>query len=131
MKFQCTVLKPRISPWFAIDADTAAEAADALIDQRPDLAHFTYTHDAILPNGVGRTGGGGSGRETVTFYLVLVEGHGEFVVRRYHAGLYRRGGVKPHSGDAHLKRIADDLGWEGKPEELLESGWDLEEGSWT
>lgn len=116
--FHCKVLKPRASVnWYDVEANTAPEAADLLIDQHPDLAHFTYTHD--LPDG--------KGRETVRYYLVLVDHHGEFVVRRYHGGIYRRGGIKLHTGDDHLKRIADDLGWEGKPEELLESGWDLEE----
>jgi len=115
---RCRINKPHESHWFDVEADDASEAADKLIDDRESLGYFTYAHDAD------------GGRETVRFYLVEVEGHGELIVRRYYRGISRRGGIKPHSGEHVLKKIANDLGFEGDPKELLAPGWDREETDW-
>lgn len=118
MLYRARVIKPRESDWYEAEADTAPKAADRFIDDHEFIDHFTYVHDVD------------GGRETVTFHLVEIAGYGEFMVRRYRRGIGRRGGIKLYSGESVLKKIADGLGYDGEPKELLEPGWDLEEDDW-
>lgn len=74
----------------------------------------------------------GTGRYAIEFARVEVEGHGEFVVRTFHSGIYRKGGVGlPRAPLAErLAAVAAQLGWRKDPAELIAAGWEGEESSW-
>lgn len=120
--YRCRTTKPIVNGtgWFDIEACSPTEAAQNLVWNNPHLPTYTYFHET-----------GPDTRETITFTLVEVEGFGEFIVRNYRAGLYRRGGIKVKSGSGYLKQIAHDLCFDGDPKELLDPGWDLEEEDWV
>jgi len=69
--------------------------------------------------------------EKASFALVEVEGHGSFITRQFHSGIWRKGGVSRRDAEQtwrnKLKEIADQLGWTQDPILLLEPGWEHEE----
>jgi len=122
MIYKCRVKKPVLNGtgWYDIEAESAPEAAQKLIWDNECLPVYTYINDPTPTT-----------RETITFALVEVEGDQEYITRNYHGGIHRRGGIKTKTGIDYLKRIADGLGYDGDPKELLEPGWDLEEDTWA
>jgi hypothetical protein len=103
---------PRGFPWRDIQAESPENAAN-------DFHSYYFASLRQLQYD--------QGSPHVCFVLVEVEGHGELISRMYYSGIYRRGGIR---NQTTISDIAKKLGYEGKPEELLESGWDCEEDDW-
>lgn len=117
MKFRVRFLKPNLYEWQEVEAETSGQAAHNFHYNHPRHLGFSYVEAPTKTT-----------RHTIYFALVEVEGHGEFVSRVYHYGLWRKGGVEdPRRGSKELLRIASELGWGRDPQELLAEGWEEEE----
>jgi len=110
MIYSCRLVKPTVGSWIGIEANSPGEAANEF--------HCTHMAGTISYRPE-------NGSEGVSFALVEVEDHGDFVSRMYYLGIGRAGGVR--RPQPTLKQIAEMLGWERDPEELLEPGWLYEE----
>ena len=117
MNFKCRTVKPRESRWFNITAESPEAAANDF--------HTAYSHEVeSLRLRMAR----GEGHYYINFALVEVEGHGEMLSRFYHYGIWRRGMTRPELPlKTRLADIAQKLGWEHDPQELIAEGWDGEE----
>ena len=115
MIFQCRVTKPSESNWFAQEAGTPEEAANA----------FHERYSGTLPS-VRHRVTDGDGIFVILFARIEVEGHGEWISRVYVYGIFRGGGV-PRRPPMTLQEIAEVVGLSGPPEHLLEPGWVGEE----
>ena len=72
----------------------------------------------------------GGGHQRVHFAKIEVVGHGEFITRVYHQGIYRKGGVRPPGQSGlTLEEVARALGWKDAPEELL-TDWEGQDEEW-
>ena len=112
MKFKCRIILPKESQWFELEAPSAAEAAnDYFFDLHQGLSYITFKQE---------------GGERVYFGRVEVEGHGSWVARVFHSGLWRSGGVKLRKSTT-IEDVAKALNWTGDPKELLAKDWDHEE----
>lgn len=118
--FKCRFNVPEESPWIEVEESNPGRAANEFHNQREFIG---LRWNRIKPDG--------SRRDTITFAVIEVEGHGEFISRLIKAGLYRGGGVKrPQNSKEPLKELANKLGWTKDPNELLTDGWDEEESEW-
>ena len=117
MKYRCRTVKPRISEWFEVEEETPELAA----------AEFHFQKDGVVEALAYIVETGPHQQHVVKFVRVEVEGHGAWVSRVYHYGIFRRGGVKPWYPQDRLRQIAQELDWMHKPEDLLEEGWEGEE----
>jgi len=114
--FRCRMVQPENRPVFAeVEGESPEDAASTY--------HFGWMEGSAVwtvhePDGK---------RHQIYFARIEVEGHGEMVVRTYKYGLWRKGGVKGLGQEKTLKDIADAIGWQHDPAELIESGWPLEE----
>lgn len=119
--FHCRTVKPKVSRWYEVRAETPGEAAnDFHSDNLEVLTNLSWE----MPTANG-------GKYFVMFATIEVEGHGEVVSRVYKHGIFRKGGVKRpdyRTPDQKLKEMADALGWTHDPAELVAPGWDGDEG---
>jgi hypothetical protein len=115
--FHCRCVRPKGAPWRSVEAASPEEAAHEYFATdyvyRQFGAHFIHeTTD---------------GREDIYFGRVEVAEHGSWIVRVYRSGIYRRGGVRSRET---IRDIAQAIDWTEDPNELLVSGWLLEETEW-
>jgi hypothetical protein len=114
-------LRPSPEPNFTpVEATSPEAAADTYYNTRnsdgyPTISFFREVGDAKL--------------ERVKYALIEIEGHGEFVARSFHSGIWRRGARPNESLSEKLNRVVVELGWEHDPSDLL-GEWDLEEDEW-
>jgi hypothetical protein len=111
--FRCRTVKPEVSEWGEIMADSPEDAANSYhLRESDSLKNFRYWAST-----------GPNAGHIVLFALVEVEGHETLISRVFSHGIHRRGGVK--SNTPTLADIARELGWTGPPEELLDEddGW--------
>lgn len=109
-------LKPEATTWVTIEADSPEEAAGEFQEQHdPPYCQLNRERKGCL--------------ERIRLCCVEVEGHGEFITRQFRSGIFRKGGIKPpnSSEEEVLKRVAEKLGWQHDPRELVADGWPLEE----
>ena len=119
MLFRCRTVKPKVSEWREVEAESFDLAANEFHSKYQlyfdNLKLKMETEDKKI--------------YFIHFVLVEVEGHGEMVSRIFEHGIWRRGGVKgvvvPFK--TRLKDIAEKLGWTHEPEELVAEGWAGEE----
>ena len=116
MIYQCRATKPWPSRWLEVEADDPAQA----------VMDFQETNVDWLPR-VAFKDGPEDNHYHIYFTRVEVANHGVYVARTYHYGIYRHGGVPSETREQRLLKVADAMGWEGNPEELLEEGWNKEE----
>lgn len=119
MKYRCRMTMPKPvgeGNWIEIEAESPEQAIQ---EYHFRLASFDQgkSWKVDLKSG---------GRYLICFARIEVEGWGDSVSRIFEYGLWRRGGVGPKVKPT-LQAVADAIGWEGDPEELVEEGWDFEE----
>ena len=113
MEYKCRVTKPNMGEWVVVKANTPEEAANEFHYSNSRYEAITYLPPL------------NEGGETIYFATIEIDGHGEFVARSFYSGIGRRGGVtRPR---ITLRKIAEILGWEKDPQELIEPGWEYEE----
>ncbi len=124
MKFRCRMVKPNQTAWFEVEAETWEDAVQ-------DLHFYSFDRAGISVVVYPEQNPFGDHRLDVNLALMEAEGHGQVVTRVFHSGIYRKGGVRPHYKplNAKLKEVADVLGWEHEPLNLIEPNWDLESDS--
>ena len=110
MKFRCRMTVPQHSLWEEIEAETLEDAVQEFHLQHPGGIRYRVEEHGLV--------------HFVYFARVETEGHGATVTRIFEHGIWRRGGVKPHNST--LKEIAEKLGWEHDPKDLLGT-WEGEE----
>lgn len=121
--YKCRITVPKVGPWHSVDADNPRDAAQSILEE-----NSTFTHDVepvlrYRPDPE-------TSAEVVVFALVEVEGHGEWVARLFLSGIGRRLGGAAQRKLMKLPDIASKLGWEHPAQELLQAGWDGEEGDY-
>ena len=116
--FRCRSLKPKVSEWREIEAETPELAANEY------HSFWSETDVRVTDDRVENR------RYKIGFMRVEVEGYDAWVSRMFYYGIWRKGGVKPwglKSFAARLKEAAEIVGWEHDPMELIEDGWEGEE----
>lgn len=120
-RYRCRSLRPKVSSWSDLEADSPEDAAQEHLGRWFRMDALRYTPDLENPG------------SHIYFSLVEVEGHGEMVARLYTSGIVRAGGVKPRQVQTREQALADiakQIGWEKDPALLLDAGWDGEEPDW-
>lgn len=115
MIFQCRSIKPNISFWKNIEADTAADAAQTFHDKYHTFGQYTY-----------RVYSGNNSMYLAHFMLVEVEHHGELVSRMFQHGIWRKGIKLPNVPS--LESIAKELGWTHSLDNLIDESDDVWDG---
>lgn len=118
--YKCRVIKPSVSQWFDVNADTPELAArDFHYDKLGLIPGVRFKPDATRPG------------LTITFARIEVDGHGELVSRVWECRLVRKGGVRRPGIPLRIEDVAKVIGWEHDTQELLTPGWDGEEEHWS
>ena len=111
MIYRCRFLKPKLSEWFEVEADSPGAAIQTLHSVKE--CGISYRHDL-----------GDGSAEYITFALMEVDGQ-ELVSRMYHQGIRRQG----RRNYPTLQQLAQQLGFERDPASLL-SEWEEEQTEW-
>ena len=116
MQFKIRSLRPHVTPFTAVEADTLAEAAGDFLAENRAKALF------VRPANAGRADG-----DTTYFAVLEVEGEGEFVARYFYGGIGRQGGIKPKNPNERdsIAAVERDLGL--KPGDISDVEWVGEE----
>jgi len=112
--FRCRTVKPEVSAWVEIEAESPEDAANSY-HERDTPKSLTYRHETE----------GGARVVFIGFARIEVEGHGEMVSKVYHHGIWRKGGVKTRA-PMTLTMVAEALGYDEDPSTLLDE-WPGEE----
>ena len=124
-RYQCRTVVPKVSAWWWVDgAESEADAAQVFHDN-----HNIHPGFANEVPSLGYSTGVGSKARFARIEVALVEDDGQaksevLISRVFWSGIVRRGGVKPPPGPT-LAEIAEQLQWEGAPEDLLtDEAWE-------
>jgi len=102
MIYRCRCVKPNISEWYEVEANTPEDAANDFMFENYYGIHMKTDRPGEL-----------------CYYAVIeVENHGEFIARRFRIGIRRRGGVPSPASRRTLDDIAKIL---DVPKEKLKS----------
>lgn len=116
--YHCRFVAPRLSAWFVIEADAPDLAANELHNRDPGTFAISYTPDNLRP-----------GRK-IHFARVEVEGYGSWLSRIYTSGIIRKGGTRIQS-PVSLADVAQAVGWNQAPDQLVTDKWHGEDSEWS
>lgn len=128
--FRCRSIKPGISRWFDVKAETYGDAIQLIHSAYvPNISSNLGVSNGAIKSIAYRKEDEDGSVEGIYFSLIEVDGLGEFVSRIYYKGIRRVGKLKINLPT--IDDIAKILDWKHPSEDLLNEGWANESKNYT